>query len=122
MMLDAYRWQNRLLIVLAPHPVARLVIAQRAALNHVQRELWDRDVIWIEVPGDVVTIDHELQSGISAADMRRRYGVAQADARVLLVGKDGGVKLRQAEPIHSDDLFSTIDAMPMRRHEMKERP
>ena len=39
---------------------------------------------------------------------------------VLLVGKDGGVKLRQGQPVTAETLFAKIDAMPMRRREMEE--
>jgi len=37
---------------------------------------------------------------------------------VILVGKDGGDKLRVTSPISLKRLFSTIDEMPMRRTEM----
>jgi hypothetical protein len=37
----------------------------------------------------------------------------------VLIGKDGGVKLRQTKPITSALLFATIDAMPMRQQEMR---
>ncbi|MBD1392144.1 DUF4174 domain-containing protein [Mucilaginibacter glaciei] len=38
---------------------------------------------------------------------------------VTLTGKDGGEKLRETEPITLKKLYSTIDAMPMRKQEMK---
>jgi hypothetical protein len=36
----------------------------------------------------------------------------------LLIGKDGGVKLRSSEPVSVKDIFGLIDSMPMRRQEM----
>ena len=44
-----------------------------------------------------------------------------AGSQVLLIGKDGGVKLRSTEPVSTDELFALIDSMPMRRREMEER-
>ena len=41
--------------------------------------------------------------------------------RLRLIGKDGGVKLDQAEPIEASALFALIDAMPMRRAEMSKK-
>lgn len=38
----------------------------------------------------------------------------------LLHGKDGGVKLRKHKPVKTELLFSTIDAMPMRKREMRQ--
>jgi hypothetical protein len=34
---------------------------------------------------------------------------------VILIGKDGEIKMRQARPIAAAALETTIDAMPMRR-------
>ncbi len=40
----------------------------------------------------------------------------------LLVGKDGGDKLTSTEPLTLQKLYGTIDAMPMRRSEIKRHP
>ncbi|MCF2499089.1 DUF4174 domain-containing protein [Dyadobacter chenhuakuii] len=37
----------------------------------------------------------------------------------LLIGRDGGEKLRSSEIVKPEKLFGQIDAMPMRRQEMK---
>lgn len=39
----------------------------------------------------------------------------------VLIGKDGGVKRRWTDQLSITDLFQTIDAMPMRRFEMRQR-
>ena len=41
---------------------------------------------------------------------------------IILVGKDGGDKLRSTSPLTLQKLYSTIDAMPMRQSEMKRHP
>lgn len=51
---------------------------------------------------------------------RNRKG-AEDGFTALLVGKDGGVKRTAHEPIARDELFAQIDAMPMRRREVRER-
>jgi hypothetical protein len=38
---------------------------------------------------------------------------------VLLVGKDGGVKLRRETPVSASEINALIDTMPMRREEMR---
>lgn len=40
----------------------------------------------------------------------------------VLVGKDGGDKLTSTVPLTLQKLYGTIDAMPMRRSEMKRHP
>jgi hypothetical protein len=37
------------------------------------------------------------------------------------VGKDGSVKLNRQEQTRLEDIFALIDAMPMRREEMRQK-
>ena len=55
------------------------------------------------------------------AEWLRQISDCRAKDRYVLIGKDGGVKRRWAEPLNVDDLFQTIDAMPMRQYEMRTR-
>ena len=40
---------------------------------------------------------------------------------MTLIGKDGGQKWRQSEPLDMETLFALIDGMPMRQAEMREQ-
>jgi hypothetical protein len=55
------------------------------------------------------------------AAARRRFHVAPADFTVILIGKDGDEKLRSHQPISLNKLRSTIDAMPMRQEEVRQK-
>ena len=52
---------------------------------------------------------------------RRSFGVKPGEFTVVLVGKDGGEKLREHTVLSVGRLRETIDAMPMRQDEMKKR-
>jgi hypothetical protein len=52
---------------------------------------------------------------------RRRFHVSRNEFTVILLGKDGGEKLRSHVPLTFEQLATTIDAMPMRQKEMRER-
>ena len=56
-----------------------------------------------------------------AAYARQRFHVQLNDFAVVLVGKDGGEKLRSSNPIPWQKLASTVDGMPMRKDEMKQK-
>ena len=46
----------------------------------------------------------------------------RSSLRRLVIGKDGGEKLRKVdETLSLKELYNLIDAMPMRRREMKEQ-
>lgn len=49
-----------------------------------------------------------------------KYGVSFDEFTVILIGKDGTVKDRRKEIWPVDLLLRRIDAMPMRRWEMKQ--
>ena len=119
--LDGLRWERRPLLVFAPSAEAPLAVALRAALGRADLGLFDRDMIVIEVYGDdsAQADGASLPSGTSA-HLRQCFDVAATEELVVLVGKDGGEKLRTASP-DLDAIFSLIDTMPMRRREMNDR-
>jgi len=119
--MDAFLWQNRPVLVFVPAADHPLLAAQRAALSGEAPGLNDREIIVIEVVGSDVTVDGWAAPGLAAARLRQRYRVGEGEAAALLVGKDGGVKMRQVGALSTDALYPTIDAMPMRRQEMRER-
>lgn len=118
------QWQHRLVVVFDDGAMFQ---AQKDELTEAAFEWLDRDLVLIGVSGaSVHTIDHQGQlsaaqiAAIKTLDvktLRDRY-----PGPVILIGKDGGVKLRQDHPITNADLFSTIDVMPMRRREMSSTP
>jgi hypothetical protein len=55
----------------------------------------------------------------SASPEEFRAKHIQANFTVILVGKDGGEKLRTTDVLMPRKLFATVDAMPMRKQEMK---
>ena len=46
---------------------------------------------------------------------------SRAAFEVLLIGKDGGVKLRRDKPVAAFEITALIDTMPMRQDEMRRR-
>ena len=60
-----------------------------------------------------------LREGEPDGPLRRRLGVAGHGFAVVLVGKDGSVKQVWRAPVAPSRIFALIDAMPMRRREMR---
>ncbi len=119
--MEAYRWENRPLVVFAPDGDHPILAAQRDQLQGQLGALRERDMVVIEVTGQRTAIDGESTLALEADRLRQRYRVGTDEAAALLIGKDGGVKLRRPGAISADRLFETIDAMPMRRREMQEQ-
>lgn len=107
--LARYRWSARVVVISAPGPDDASLIAQRAILAKAGTGLEDRDLVIVEAVGETR----------EAVALRRRLGLPAGAFRAALIGKDGGVKRVEAAPLPVHDLYDTIDAMPMRRDEMR---
>jgi hypothetical protein len=40
---------------------------------------------------------------------------------LILVGKDGGIKLKRSDQVDLREVFELIDSMPMRQNEMRQK-
>jgi hypothetical protein len=117
-----YRWKNRVLIVFAPDTGNPFFRRQISEITSHQAGVAERDMVVIQVIGDHrAEVNGKSDSIFKVAAIRDGYGVNKKQFRTILVGKDGGEKLRSSEFIPMAEIFSTIDAMPMRQSEMRER-
>ena len=107
---------TRPLYVFAPTSGDERLARQQAINAAASAGYRERDMTVTVVAGSGVS-----GSSRSASALRARFGVSSGQFRVILVGKDGGVKLSSASPVSTGTLFSLIDAMPMRRDEMRSR-
>ena len=120
--ISPYRWRNRLLLVFATSSSGKDYKEQLRLLEGLDPEFEDRDLLPGKLP------EHETGeldgTPVSAEDMeklRNQFDIESDVFAVLLVGKDGGEKFRSNTPVTAKEIFSRIDAMPMRRRGMRER-
>lgn len=109
--IDAQRWDRRVLVIFSPTRDDPAFERQRRLLD--ADAMADRDLHVVQVIGDTVSGAREY-----AGRLRQRYSVAANRFEALLIGKDGGVKLRSADAVPMQRLAATIDSMPMRQREM----
>ena len=109
--LARYRGNARVLVVFAADEGDPQLTRQKDLLLGARHGVAERDLVVIEAIG----------SSSEADRLRRKLGVPNSEFRAVLVGKDGSAKLTDTAAIAPDRLFATIDAMPMRRQEMRQR-
>ncbi len=110
--LRANSGQKRVLLVGAPKADQPELQQQKQLLATVGPQLKERDFLVLQL----------IYSQLTPAD--RQYWAQQLKQpltgfAVVLIGKDGGVKLTTIQPVAPADLFSTVDKMPMRQQEIK---
>lgn len=119
--IPAYQWKKRPLLVFAPSAGDARLARQKTIIAGHRPAFLDRDVVVVYVVGGDLTHDLGAPPGLGAGALRSLYRASEGAFRVLLVGRDGGVKIDSPVPLAALDLFAEIDRMPMRRDETKKR-
>ncbi len=106
--IDRYLWMKRPVIVFANTKLDANFQTQMKSLHQGVEELTARDV--------VVLVDANPAEKTALRKKFRPRGFA-----VLLMGKDGQIKLRKPFPWDARELSRSIDKMPMRQQEMRSK-
>ncbi|MDT3720137.1 DUF4174 domain-containing protein [Pseudomonas oryzihabitans] len=116
--LAAERWKTRPLILVAPTANDPQVTQLREALAQpANREAFvEREMVLYTVVGDAGSRNDEpLRPEQTRALLKALDARAGQPTTLYLVGKDGGIKMREQQGWSLKELFGTIDRMPMRR-------
>ncbi|OIX90577.1 DUF4174 domain-containing protein [Pantoea sp. Ae16] len=100
--LDGYRWKQRPVVIFAPSAQDADYVRQRTLLQQHQQALRERDMV-------VLSDTRPADNGVLRKELN------PAGFEIVLVGKDGGMKLRQTRPVSAEALLSLVDSMPMRK-------
>ena len=109
--LNQLQWRNRVLLIFSASENDPLSKKQMGIVGASSPGFDERDLKVFSLSRD----DEDVQV------LRKKLHLPGAGFEVVLIGKDGGVKLRKQRPISAEELFETIDGMPMRKEEMKQR-
>jgi hypothetical protein len=113
--LSELHWKMRAVLVFGEAGDPR-IDRQIKLLLGKKTELKDRDLVLIRVSGEDAEVVYGDWTGPSGPTLREEAKL-HGGFHVLLVGKDGGVKLRSQTIVDDFALFDVIDGMPMRRAE-----
>lgn len=121
--LSDFEWQNRPLLIFAPQLQDQRLQQFNEILRNQTCALDDRDmIIGVIVTQGPSRLANQPMSEQKAELIRQEYRIQADQFAVLLIGKDGGEKLRLYEIPDLSDIFSLIDGMPMRQTEMQASP
>ena len=109
-----YQWKNRLVFIVNPDGNDPLAHPQVESFRKFNNDITDREILVLVLYQDMVIDLNGEKQLIDAAEVP--YNNFQG---VILIGKDGGVKLREEFFIEPSVIFTLIDSMPMRRAEMR---
>lgn len=117
--LENFRWKNRLILIFSPSKTDTVYLRQIRELENEKKALEDRDIVVLHIfPQGGFYDTHKINQG-SAKALRKNYRIAENQFMLILVGKDGGTKLKENKMTHLSQILGLIDSMPMRIQEMK---
>lgn len=115
---DSFTWENRILLLRDWDHNSRDLREQLKVLQDHPEKLRDRDVVIFIVTDDAVLDTLKRKTTLKSRQMIEAYGLRDFQG-LILIGKDGGIKLKERFVVDPKAIFTLIDSMPMRRAEMK---
>ncbi len=109
------QWKYRIFILSAPCKESDFAQQAKKELKAHGKEIAERDGYILEIYHNSVA-DDSLED-----DTRTKLKLDPSKPSLTLIGKDGGIKMKQTEKPNIQSLLDLIDTMPMRRAEMRER-
>ncbi len=117
--LKDFLWEKRVLILVSTEEGSSEFEKQKETLATKDEELQERDLILILLKEDSLESPNSDRLQLNSTELRNELNIAPTFEGVILIGKDGGVKMREEFYVKPERIFDLIDSMPMRRAEMK---
>lgn len=119
--LRVLQWEKRPLLVFAPSPEHPKMLRLEKALKRFAPDIEDRDMAIFRAFPMEGSLADENYSAEETKKLRKYFSIAEDEFLMILIGKDGGEKGNFASPDDLPRIFERIDAMPMRRREMRKK-
>jgi hypothetical protein len=118
--LRPYIWKNRLLMVFATSDKCLDYQKQMSIIAKASKGFAERHLIVLSIfENHGITSTHQNLDFLTCKKLYDKFKISKDDFAVVLIGKDGGEKYRKNAILTNEELFAIIDAMPMRKTEMK---
>lgn len=124
--LSDYLHKKRIVILFVPAGRAQDAAGYLDQFDKTDQELNKRDLkIFAVTPRDSLLFDKQFGTNIDVVSQKEvssagSESYARNEPLLILIGKDGTVKLRERHFVDKSALYAVIDAMPMRKSEMRQ--
>ena len=120
--LSSYQWKNRLVLIQTTNPQNQLFKTQIQELEDHLKGLEERRIIVFKFTPDSFQKGFEQDAPWENLNSSLKKDLRNSsEFEIILIGLDGGVKLRKNEFLSTDQLFRLIDQMPMRQSEIRKK-
>lgn len=120
--LSSHQWKDRLVIIQSENATNPLFKKQIEEFKKDPEGLEERKIaVYLSVAGNYKMGLEEREDWKKAGKDLEKLKNSTSEFEVILMGLDGGVKLRKNELLTRESLFRTIDQMPMRMSEIRRK-
>ena len=121
--LSDYRWESRPLLLFAPTDSDPRLVETMRRIDASRCDFVDRDMVLGRIVTEgTSTLDGHVVDPTQAQRLVSEFGIGADSFSVVLIGKDGGEKLRVAGIPDLQAIYAVIDGMPMRARETSANP
>ncbi|MGK2866545.1 MAG: DUF4174 domain-containing protein [Mycobacterium sp.] len=121
--LEDYRWESRPLLLFAPTGSDPRLVETLSRIEASRCDFAGRDMVLGQlVTEGTSTLDGRVISADESRRLANQYAIGDKAFSVLLIGKDGGEKLRVNAVPDLQAIYALIDGMPMRSREATADP
>ncbi|MBD8489970.1 DUF4174 domain-containing protein [Echinicola sp. CAU 1574] len=120
--MSEHRWKDRLLIIKTIELSDSIYKKQINALQKNLGELKERKLVVYQFHKDKFKTGLDSKKAWKHTENKEwveALKLTNNEFEIILIGLDGQIKRRQSQFLAPNELFGTIDAMPMRRQEME---
>ncbi len=121
--LSEHRWTNRVILIIATDLESEIYASQTQEFNTNNQEFEERKLIIYTIFTNKYKLENSKDNAwIKDSELYTTYNPTNSAFKVILIGLDGSIKIEQNKLLTSKELFATIDSMPMRRAEIRNKP
>ena len=118
---SAHKWEHRLVLILTDDTDNEKYNKQVEEIKKQPDGIKERKIVVYHITPKKFKKGLSDEKWQKSETKYKRYKKTTSQPEVILMGLDGGVKLRAEEFLSNQKLFDTIDAMPMRMQEMRRK-
>lgn len=112
--LEEFRWKNRLVLIFQNGNETKDTFSDTLLIK-----MKERKVLYFFINENLKSNAEVNFSSIYLGGLKSRYQIGEDRSSWVLIGLDGGVKMRGEGDLDWNLIFGTIDSMPMRQSEIK---
>jgi len=119
--LRKHEWKNRIIVILTSDNQNAKYNEQLETFENETEGFKERKLVVYHATPTKYKTGFQKNNWKKSSQLYDRFKQSDSDFEIILLGLDGGVKLRQENLLTVRKLYGTIDAMPMRRREIESK-